>query len=225
MNILLAAINAKYIHSNLAVYSLRAYARKFIQETEIAEYTINQPIDEILHGHLYTQAGYPVLFLLSVEYQLCGAAHPGDTESAARYEDLAGRTGSFLQCPEKCWTKYPGLTGIICGEGEETFLELMDYYHSGIELAAVRKDTDCCKSMVTDLSEIRGIVYRNSDGSIMETQPRPVLNLSRVPFAYEHVEDFRNRIIYYESSRGCPFRAVTASRPLTNVSGSVILNL
>src|SRR5699024_7196049 len=58
---------------------------------------------------------------------------------------------------------------------------------------------------VTDLSEIRGIVYRNSDGSIMETQPRPVLNLSRVPFAYEHVEDFRNRIIYYESSRGCPF--------------------
>ena len=48
MKVLLAAVNAKYIHSNLAVYSLRAYARQYQEEIEIAEYTINQTIDEIL---------------------------------------------------------------------------------------------------------------------------------------------------------------------------------
>ena len=204
MNILLAAINAKYIHSNLAVYSLRAYARKFIQETEIEEYTINQPIDEIFMD-IYTHRPDILCFscyLWNISYveQLIREIPKvlPDTKIWLGGPEVSYNAGEMLE-------KYPGLTGIICGEGEETFLELMDYYHSGIELAAVRKDTDCCKSMVTDLSEIRGIVYRNSDGSIMETQPRPVLNLSRVPFAYEHVEDFRNRIIYYESSRGCPF--------------------
>ena len=48
MKVLLAAVNAKYIHSNLAVYSLRAYAQEYCGETEIAEYTINQTIDDIL---------------------------------------------------------------------------------------------------------------------------------------------------------------------------------
>ena len=204
MNIFLAAINAKYIHSNLAVYSLRAYARKYIEEMEIAEYTINQPADEILMD-IYTHRPDILCFscyLWNISYveQLIREIPKvlPDTKIWLGGPEVSYNAGEMLE-------KYPGLTGIICGEGEETFLELMDYYHSGIELAAVRKDTDCCKSMVTDLSEIRGIVYRNSDGSIMETQPRPVLNLSRVPFAYEHVEDFRNRIIYYESSRGCPF--------------------
>ena len=48
MKVLLTAINAKYIHSNLAVYSLRAYAGKYAQQTEIAEYTINQLQEEII---------------------------------------------------------------------------------------------------------------------------------------------------------------------------------
>ena len=48
MKVLLAAVNAKYIHSNLAVYSLKAYARQYREEIEIAEYTINQTIDDIL---------------------------------------------------------------------------------------------------------------------------------------------------------------------------------
>ena len=81
----------------------------------------------------------------------------------------------------------------------------MDYYHSVTEIPAEKEDTGCSRPMVPDLSEIRGITYRNSDGSIIETQPRPVLDLSTVPFVYEHIGNFRNRIIYYESSRGCPF--------------------
>lgn len=187
MNILLAAINAKYIHSNLAVYSLRAYARKYIEETEIAEYTINQPIDEILMD-IYTH-GPDILcfscYLWNISYveQLIREIPKvlPDTKIWLGGPEVSYNAGEML-------SEYPGLTGIICGEGEETFLELMDYYHTG-----------------TDLSEIRGLVYRNSDGSITETQTRPVLDLSTVPFVYEHIEDFRNRIIYYESSRGCPF--------------------
>ena len=182
MNILLAAINAKYIHSNLAVYSLRAYARKYIEETEIAEYTINQPIDEILMD-IYTH-GPDILcfscYLWNISYveQLIREIPKvlPDTKIWLGGPEVSYNAGEML-------SEYPGLTGIICGEGEETFLELMDYYHTG-----------------TDLSEIRGLVYRNSDGSITETQTRPVLDLSTVPFVYEHIEDFRNRIIYYESS-------------------------
>ncbi len=187
MNILLAAINAKYIHSNLAVYSLRAYARKYIEETKIAEYTINQPVDEILMN-IYTHRPDILCFscyLWNISYveqliQEIPKVLP-DTKIWLGGPEVSYNAGEML-------AEYPGLTGIICGEGEETFLELMDYYHTG-----------------TDLSEICGIVYRGKDGNIVQTLPRPVLDLSTVPFVYEHIEDFRNRIIYYESSRGCPF--------------------
>ena len=187
MNILLAAINAKYIHSNLAVYSLRAYARKYIEETEIAEYTINQPVDEILMN-IYTHRPDILCFscyLWNISYveQLIREIPKvlPDTKIWLGGPEVSYNAGEML-------AEYPGLTGIICGEGEETFLELMDYYHTG-----------------TELSEICGIVYRGKDGNIVQTLPRPVLDLSTVPFVYEHIEDFRNRIIYYESSRGCPF--------------------
>ena len=74
MNIVLAAINAKYIHSNLAVYSLRAYAQQYKDEIQIAEYTINQQIDDILMDLYKKKAGYLMFFLLYMEPVLCGRA-------------------------------------------------------------------------------------------------------------------------------------------------------
>ena len=204
MNILLAAINAKYIHSNLAVYSLRAYASRYMEETEIAEYTINQPVDEILMD-IYTRKPDILCiscYLWNISYvrQLIREIPKAlpDTKIWLGGPEVSYNAGELLE-------EYPGLAGIICGEGEETFLELMDYYHSVTEIPAEKEDTGCSRPMVPDLSEIRGITYRNSDGSIIETQPRPVLDLSTIPFVYENIEGFRNRIIYYESSRGCPF--------------------
>lgn len=205
MNIFLAAINAKYIHSNLAVYSLRAYARKYTEETEIAEYTINQPIDEILMD-IYTHR--PDILCFS-----CYLWNISYVEQLIReIPKVLPDTKIWLGGPEVSYNaremldEYPGLTGIICGEGEETFLELMDYYHSGIETETEEKNKSrCIQSTDTGLSGIRGIVYRTGDGNITETPSRPVLDLSTVPFVYGHIEDFRNRIIYYESSRGCPF--------------------
>ena len=196
MKVLLAAVNAKYIHSNLAVYSLRAYALRHSGETcpeeiGIAEYTINQPIDEIMMD-IYDR-GPDILcfscYLWNISY----------VEGLVReIPKILPGIKIWLGGPEVSYDagetlqKYPQVTGIIRGEGEETFAELMAVYR-GQSVGA------------HELLKIKGLTFRDGDGSIVETEPRPVMDLSRVPFVYEHIEDFQNRIIYYESSRGCPF--------------------
>ena len=193
MKVLLAAVNAKYIHSNLAVYSLRAYARQYQEEIEIAEYTINQTIDEILMDIYSRQPD-----VLCISCYLWNISYVGQivTEVPKILPDtkiwLGGPEVSY-DAPEEL-RRYPGVDGVMCGEGEETFLELMEYWH-------LQGDgrTDGA------LPEIKGIVYRGQDGEVRGNPSRPVMDLSCVPFVYEHIEDFKNRIIYYESSRGCPF--------------------
>ena len=193
MKVLLAAVNAKYIHSNLAVYSLRAYARQYQEEIEIAEYTINQTIDEILMDIYSRQPD-----VLCISCYLWNISYVGQivTEVPKILPDtkiwLGGPEVSY-DAPEEL-RRYPGVDGVMCGEGEETFLELMEYWHF---YGDSRSDSS--------LEEIKGIVYRGADGAVRETPSRPVMDLSCVPFVYEHIEDFKNRIIYYESSRGCPF--------------------
>ena len=200
MNILLTAINAKYIHSNPAVYSLRAYAcryggSRYEEEIRIAEYTINQPVDEILMD-IYERC--PDILCIS-----CYLWNINYVEQLIReIPKVLPETKIWLGGPEVSYNAremldgYPGLAGVMCGEGEQTFLELMQYYH-GEGAAALR--------------DVAGIAYRartgngNAAGDVCETPVRPALDLSTIPFIYEHIEDFDNRIVYYESSRGCPF--------------------
>ena len=200
MNILLTAINAKYIHSNPAVYSLRAYAcryggSRYEEEIRIAEYTINQPVDEILMD-IYERC--PDILCIS-----CYLWNINYVEQLIReIPKVLPETKIWLGGPEVSYNAremldgYPGLAGVMCGEGEQTFLELMQYYH-GEGAAALR--------------DVAGIAYRartgngNAAGDVCETPVRPALDLSSIPFIYEHIEDFENRIVYYESSRGCPF--------------------
>ncbi len=191
MKILLAAINAKYIHSNPAVYSLRAYACRYKEDIGIAEYTINQTVDEILMD-IYRRR--PDILCIS-----CYLWNIRYVEQVIReIPKILPEITIWLGGPEVSFDgrerleSCPCLTGIMCGEGEETFLELMDYYHGQTEPGMT-------------LEQIRGIAYRDEPGNIHINPPRPVMDLSRVPFVYSHIEDFRNRIIYYESSRGCPF--------------------
>lgn len=204
MNILLAAINAKYIHSNLAVYSLRAYAGKYMEETRIAEYTINQPADEILMDIYKRQPD-----ILCFSCYLWNISYVG--QLLREIPKILPETKIWLGGPEVSYNaremleEYSGLAGVMCGEGEKTFLELMDYYHAAAGKAADREEERSEHESAAALADICGIVYRNDDGTIAETRTRPVLDLSTVPFVYEHIEGFRNRIIYYESSRGCPF--------------------
>lgn len=195
MKILLAAINAKYIHSNLAVYSLRAFAGRYRESTEVAEYTINQQLDEILMD-LYRRKPDVLCFscyLWNIVYveQLI-------RELPKILPDLEIWLGGpeVSYHAEEVLERFPEVRGIMRGEGEETFLELLEYY----------------RGEKRSLSLINGITYRTVETGVpaveckvVENPWRTVLDLSRVPFVYEHIEDFENKIIYYESSRGCPF--------------------
>ncbi len=188
MNIVLTAINTKYIHSNLAVYSLRAYAREYRGEITIAEYTINQQVDEILMD-LYKKKP-DILCLSCYIWNLTYVE-----EVVAEFHKLCPNVPIWLGGPEVSYDakdvleRLPQVTGVMCGEGEATFLEVVSYYHEEN----------------IDLKDIFGIAYRGSDGEICQNPWREVLDLSEIPFVYEDMSQFHHKIIYYESSRGCPF--------------------
>lgn len=189
MNVVLAAINAKYIHSNLAVYSLRAYAKNYKEHIAIAEYTINQQIDDILRD-LYVRK--PDLLCFS-----CYIWNLNYVEELIReIRKIFPALPIWVGGPEVSYDakevleRLPEVTGVIFGEGEETFSELLEYYYGETEVS---------------LSEIKGLAYRDEEGMICQNEWREVLDLSTVPFVYHDMEDFKNKIIYYETSRGCPF--------------------
>lgn len=201
MNILLTAINAKYIHSNLAVYSLRAYAagkcERYKEEIGIAEYTINQPLDQILMD-LYKRKPEVLCFscyLWNIEYV---------EQLITELGKIMPQTDIWLGGPEVSYhashmlEQFPQVYGIMRGEGEETFLELAEFYYNNSG-----KSLEQCEK-VQRLKEIVGITFRDGE-EIIETADRSVMDLSKVPFVYEDLDVFKNKIIYYESSRGCPF--------------------
>lgn len=186
-HILLAAINAKYIHSNLAVYSLKAYAKKYQNQIGLAEYTINQNPDDILKG-IYRD--HPEVLCIS-----CYIWNISYVRNLIReVHKVLPDTAIWLGGPEvsydarKVLEEHPEVTGVMKGEGEVTFLELAGFYLEGI----------------SELAKIEGITYRDGD-QIQENPWRGITDLSTIPFVYKDLEKFENRIIYYESSRGCPF--------------------
>ena len=198
MKVLLAAVNAKYIHSNLAVHSLKAYARTYTEEIEVAEYTINQTFDAILQD-IYRRKPD----LLGISCYLWNIEYVG--QLLRELPKILPDTKIWLGGPEVSYDakavleQYPKVEGVMCGEGEETFAELLRVYHEekGALCSGVKRDEL--------FSDIPGIAYRNKDKAVIQNDFRPVIDLSTIPFVYDHIEDFENRIIYYESSRGCPF--------------------
>lgn len=211
MKILLTAINAKYIHSNLAVYNLRAYAAHYAKgmtasdTVEIGEYTINNQMEDILEG-IY-KAKPDVLMFSCYIWNIVYVEELAEEFHKLRPEvpiwvggpEVSYETESFLRC-------HPQITGVMIGEGEKTFCELAEYYAGEIRSnkeAKEIKEIQTIKQSV-NLGEIAGIAYRNEE-EIVFTAPREMLDLSDIPFCYDEAGDFKNRIIYYESSRGCPF--------------------
>lgn len=188
MNILLVAINAKYIHSNLAVYSLKACAKKFGESVGLAEYTINNKKDYILE-EIYKKRPDVLCFscyIWNIEYvediareykKICP-----DVPVWVGGPEVSYETDTFLQ-------EHPYIDGIVIGEGEDTFVELCEYYNGEID----------------NLCQISGIAFRERNDKYSVTMPRKIKNMSEIPFCYESLGDLSNRIIYYESSRGCPF--------------------
>ncbi len=194
MKILLTAINAKYIHSNLAVYSLKASADIYKEHIDIAEFTINNQVDYILE-EIYKRR--PDVLCFS-----CYIWNLTMIENVMReFHKLCPDVPIWLGGPEVSYeveaflNKHPEVTGIMMGEGEETFKELCKYYVD-------------VEKVATKLVDIMGIAYRvNQDGKeqISSNPWRNTMSMSDIPFCYDKLGDFSNRIIYYESSRGCPF--------------------
>lgn len=188
MKILLAAVNAKYIHSNLAVYSLKGMVRAYGDRVEIGEYTINQRADEIL-SDIYRKQPDVVAFSCYIwNRRIVG-------ELLRELPKVLPETSLWVGGPEASYDaggfleEYPQLTGVMQGEGEQIFRELAAYY---IEETG-------------SLTGICGLTFRGEDGEIYKTPPAPLMDMNSVPFVYEEPERFQNKIIYYESSRGCPF--------------------
>lgn len=185
MKFLLVAVNAKYIHSNPAVYSLKRFAGEYTDAVEIAEYTINNRMEDILED-IYRRKPDVIGFScyiwnIGMVEKLMGELHK-----------LLPKLPVFLGGPEvtydadKLLRKYPYLTGIFIGEGEATFAQVVKYY--------VKKNPE-------SLEDIPGLMLRSG-----MTPARKPLNLTEVPFLYDDMAPFTNRIIYYETQRGCPFR-------------------
>ena len=221
MRYLLAAINAKYIHSNLGIYSLRRYAMerlglgqkdeqgaavgmemvseaaeganrtKTVSEIQIdlGEYTINHQMDQILQD-IYRRKPDVVGFscyIWNIVYV---------KELIHDLKKVLPQVRIWMGGPEASYDavhlmdELPEVELIMQGEGEETFTRLVEACECGTEVC---------------FSELPGIVLRRSDGTIEVHRPAPLMNLDDIPFSYGDLSGLEHRIIYYESSRGCPF--------------------
>ena len=188
MKILLVACNAKYIHSNLAVYDLQAYAADYADHIVLKEYTINQQKDDIMrdiyleHPDVVCVSCY--IWNLSFVKELMA-----DLIKILPGADFWAGGPEVSYDAEKFLTENSEFKGVMVGEGEETFKELAGYY--------VEKNPQ-------NLKDMTGICYRDGD-QIIHNGWRQIMDLSSIPFIYKDLSEFKNRIIYYESSRGCPF--------------------
>ena len=196
MKVLLTAVNAKYIHSNLAIYSMKAYAEQKGcpgAEIQLAEYTINQQQDGILRG-IYEKK--PDLLCFS-----CYIWNISFVRELIRdVKKILPKTRIWVGGPEVSYDaedflkEMPQVTGVICGEGEETFAEVVRTYAQW-----EKQEQEPGK-----LADVPGIVYRDGE-KLVFTGNRDILNMDELVFPYENLSLFEHKIIYYESSRGCPF--------------------
>ncbi len=188
MKILLAACNAKYIHSNLAVYDLQAYAAEYADHIVLKEYTINQQKDDIMRD-IYLE--HPDVVCVSCYIWNVSFVKElmADLTKILPDADFWAGGPEVSYDAEKFLTENPEFKGVMVGEGEETFRELAGYY--------VEKNSQ-------DLKDMTGICYKDGE-KIIHNGWRQIMDLSSIPFIYKDLSDFKNRIIYYESSRGCPF--------------------
>jgi len=192
MKFLLTAVNAKYIHSNPAIYSLRAYAGTEMQQhIELAEYTINHYMQDIL-ADIYNRQPDAIGFSCYIwNWNLI-------QDLLKEIPKVLPDTDIWLGGPEvtydadKILQEYPQITGIMIGEGEATFQEVMQTYVKHEQEA--RDDLNVWE-------RIPGLCL-----STGYTPMRELTDISTLPFLYEDLEPFTNRIVYYETSRGCPYR-------------------
>ena len=186
MKILLTAINSKFIHSNLAVRYLKAFTKDLPYESKIREFSINDREERILKEIIEEKADVVAFstYIWNVELvshvaNLIKLVSP-QTEILYGGPEVSYDSKDFM---EKNIGEY-----LIEGEGEKTYRDFVKY-----------------KLGLKELSDIKGLYYRKND-EIIFNGPRPLMNMDEIVFPYEEDEDLNNKIVYYEGSRGCPFR-------------------
>ena len=197
MKVLLAAINAKYIHSNLGIDSLKTYGEKMLKEwglaeqaeISLAEYTINHQMEQILQD-IYKRKPDVIGFscyIWNISYVKVILADIKkvlpDVKIWAGGPEVSYHGEAFLK-------EEPAVDLVMMGEGEITFAHFLKALLEG-----------------EDLKQVPGLMVRNADGTFTDTGFRQVMDMSQIPFPYAFMDmkELEHRIIYYESSRGCPF--------------------
>ena len=258
MKFLLTAINAKYIHPNPGVYSLKMFAEsqgaaEAVQGdqdpredglpcapfVEIAEYTINNQMELILED-IYRRKPDIVgisCYIWNIAYVL---------DLVRDIHKVLPETDIWLGGPEVSYdapqllVREPEVFGVMKGEGEEMFAALLNCYRTlgctvrqmqrlgrrsaptgsacGKDAAAEAPDEACTAEFWYRMSQVAGLTYHGADGKLCDQPVRPVMDMSRIPFLYPSLKGFENRIVYYESSRGCPF---SCSYCLSSIDKSV----
>ncbi|MBS5283103.1 MAG: B12-binding domain-containing radical SAM protein [Clostridiales bacterium] len=209
MKILLAAINAKYIHSNLGIYSLKAYAEEQLRyqgkkdqaEISLGEYTINHSTEAILRD-LYRRKPDVIGFSCYIwNIQWIRSLLPDLRAVLPEVRIwLGGPEVSFHSAG--ILRDNPEAELVMTGEGEETFAQLLSFLVDNREEMASH-----CGYLPEKAGQLPGIVFKTLSGTVIETPRRPVMDMDRLPFSYGSMDmkALEHRIIYYESSRGCPF--------------------
>ena len=183
MKALLVGVNAKYIHTSLSVRTLCAYANT--PDLSWTEFNINEDISAVC-ADIYHQKADMVLFscyIWNIEFIL---------KLGRRLKSISPGTLIILGGPEVSYSaseymeKNSFIDGIITGEGEEALKQIMS----------------------TGTLNHSGVVYRGTgDRIIITDSPGLIADISEIPFPYTEadIEQNKNKLIYYESSRGCPF--------------------
>ena len=222
MRFLLCGINAKYIHSNLAIFSLKAYAdRKKIPGAEIIlkEYTINNYVEDILQD-LYEEKADVVIFscyIWNISFV---------RELAAELKKVSPAVKIWAGGPEvsyaanKFLMENPAFDLIMQGEGEEVFSELIRFVVEDKHFAGEDNIYPTNYIDMSKLQKLQGIAVRDFSGEaalgnaksnignktkIINTGFATLMNMDTIPFVYEDFHLFEHKILYYETSRGCPF--------------------
>lgn len=188
MNVMLSTLNSKFIHSCLSIRYLQGYVEDLI-DVEIKEYTINQSIDSIV-SDLYKN-DLDIIGFSTYIWNLTETLKVAEMLKIVNPKlkiILGGPEVSFDG--EKILENNSFIDFIVYGEGEETFKELMDRLIHNNE----------------DYMDIKGLIY-SQDNRIIKNSPRPLIkDLNIIPSPYKNLgNEFENKIVYFESSRGCPF--------------------
>lgn len=186
--VLLSAVNAKYIHSSLAIRYLKKYCETQIEGIAFAEFSINDNINSILK-RLYNSGadifGFSCyIWNISLIRSLCSSLKKAKPEAVII---LGGPEVSYDA--ESLLNDNPFIDYVVIGEGEEALLDLLG----------------CITASKCKLSNIPGIAYRNEGHAILTQKRSNISSLDSIPFPYDSFEEFENKIVYYETSRGCPF--------------------